>query len=244
MGHFYRDIARWYHRFFPLAERKILFFEKLLEDEGAEAVLDLACGPGELTRALNRRGFAMTGVDDTAEFFESGSAPDPGGEDPVFCVARMEALPFRDEALFDTIICAGNSLPHLERISQIEDTIRSCSRLLRPGGIFCVQAIDFELVRARGTVALPELQFEEAAGRVCLRRFYSVDDEGAAFTPEVIIGDVFAHYRIPMCPLAYDGLWEMLRKSRFAHAGTYSDFRRAPWDRTSPSYITLARKAR
>ena len=239
---FYRDIARWYDRFFPLSERKVAFFSDLLSEEGTVSVLDLACGPGELSNALARNSFVVTGIDSTAEFFDDGPAAESGAGTPAFCAARMEALPFYGEELFDAVICAGNSLPHLDEHDHIETVIRQCARVLRKQGLFCVQAIDFALVRKRGTVTLPELRFEQGGARICLRRFYRVDDAGAAFTPELIIDDVFAHYRIPMYPLEYDQLWKMLRTHGFSHVETYSDYRKTPWDETTPSYITLARK--
>lgn len=239
---FYRDIARWYDRFFPLVERKVTFFSDLLNEEGAVSVLDLACGPGELSQALARNNFTVTGIDSTAEFFDAGPAADSGGDTLSFCAASMEALPFCGEELFDAVICAGNSLPHLDEKDHIETVIRQCARVLREQGLFCVQAIDFGLVRKRGTVTLPELRFEQGSTEICLRRHYRVDDAGAAFTPELIIDDVFAHYRIPMYPLEYDQLWEMLRAHGFSHVQTYSDYKKTPWDATTPSYITLARK--
>lgn len=239
---FYRDIARWYDRFFPLSERKVAFFADLLGEEGAASVLDLACGPGELSRALARKNFTMTGIDSTAEFFDTGPVSESGDGRLAFCAARMEALPFRDEALFDAVICAGNSLPHLDEKQKIEAVIQQCASVMKDQGLFCVQAIDFGLVRRQGAVTLPELRFEQGSTEICLRRCYRVDDAGAAFTPELVIGDVFAHYRIPMYPLEYDQLWDMLRACGFSHKATFSDFSGTQRDETAPSYITLARK--
>lgn len=237
---FYRDIAEWYDRFFPLSPRKVAFFAELLNDRGARTVLDLACGPGELTRALAGEGFRVTGVDATAEFFGIAGGADAGSF--AFCAARMEALPFPDDGLFDAVICAGNSLPHLDERARIETAIGESARILRPGGIFCVQAIEFAHVRSKGAVALPDLRFDQHPCVITLKRIYRVDDEGAAFTPELVIDDVFAHYRIPMYPLEYDLLWDMLRARGFSHAGTYADFNRIARDENAPSYITIARK--
>lgn len=239
---FYRDIAAWYDRFFPLSAQKVAFFADLLREECAVSVLDLACGPGELSRALARENFMMIGIDSTAEFFDTGPAPEFGGGRLAFCAARMEALPFCNEELFDSVICAGNSLPHLDEKAQIEAVIQQCARVLRKQGLFCVQAIDFSLVRKQGAVMLPELRFEQGSTEVSLRRCYRVDDAGAAFTPELVIDDVFAHYRIPMYPLEYDQLLEMFNACGFSHAGTFSDFNKTPRDGKAPSYIALARK--
>ena len=97
-------------------------------------VLDLACGTGDLTKALAQRGWQVTGLDISAEMMEVGkekcAALDPK---PVFVLGSAEAIPFAD-ASFDAVTIAFG-LRNFDRRAQCLQEIR---RVLKPGGVLAV----------------------------------------------------------------------------------------------------------
>ncbi len=98
-------------------------------------VLDVACGPGLVTRAaasrVAREGRAV-GIDTSATMARlaaRGAAREPGGLRPVFLSASARALPFRNGA-FDAAI-SSFGLP----LSGTDAELVECARVLKPGGL-------------------------------------------------------------------------------------------------------------
>ena len=91
-------------------------------------VLDVATGTGLVAAELRRRGFAVTGVDQSSEML--GRARRRFGHSVALVEASAEALPFQDGA-FDHV-----TFTYLLRY--VEDpaaTLAELSRVLRPGGV-------------------------------------------------------------------------------------------------------------
>jgi ubiquinone/menaquinone biosynthesis C-methylase UbiE len=86
-------------------------------------VLDVACGSGWLSQQLARQGLQVVAADITA--------PDPtiGQANPMFCVADVTQLPFKDGA-FDTVVCA-HTLEHVsDMAAALSEIRRVCRRRL------------------------------------------------------------------------------------------------------------------
>lgn len=96
----------------------------------AQSALDLACGTGDLTRALARRypGAQTVGLDLSPEMLDRARAATPS--DAIrFVEGDLQALPF-PEASFD-VVTAGYALRNAPDLSGALAEIR---RVLRPGG--------------------------------------------------------------------------------------------------------------
>jgi SAM-dependent methyltransferase len=90
------------------------------------AVVDVACGPGDLVALAAQRGASASGIDLAEGMIEAARSAHPGLE---FRVGDAEDLPLEDashEAAVGGFIL--NHLPHPERCAA------ECARVLRPGG--------------------------------------------------------------------------------------------------------------
>ena len=97
-------------------------------------VLDLACGTGDLTKALAQRGWQVTGLDISAEMMEVGKGKCAGlAPQPAFVLGSAESIPFAD-ASFDAVTIAFG-LRNFDHRSQCLQEIR---RVLKPGGTLAV----------------------------------------------------------------------------------------------------------
>src|SRR5690242_16954112 len=115
----YDDVALMYHRLWadwylpaalPALER--LFFSQVAPPA---RVLDLCCGSGHVTKELVRRGYRVTGVDNSAELIELARRALPQVD---FRVQDATALAL--EADYDAAISTFDSLNHILEIEQLK----------------------------------------------------------------------------------------------------------------------------
>ncbi|MBV8950048.1 MAG: ubiquinone/menaquinone biosynthesis methyltransferase [Actinobacteria bacterium] len=86
-------------------------------------VLDLACGTGDLCRALDAAGYHAVGIDLSAGMLRAAHCPSP------LVRADTLALPVRDGRV-DGVVCGFA----LRNFVALEPFFAACARALRPGG--------------------------------------------------------------------------------------------------------------
>ena len=102
---------------------------------GREAV-DVGCGTGGVTVELAARGFHVRGIDHSPAMLAHADRKlrERGFEDRVELVTGdVRRLPYED-ASFDALTCQGV----LHHLTDLEDCVRECARVLRPGGRFFI----------------------------------------------------------------------------------------------------------
>ena len=101
------------------------------------ALLDVACGTGEVVRRwCDRRGVAV-GVDNSHGMLARARTKLFADDMPACLVqADMACLPFSRPS-FDLITCFFNSINHLPSTSALGSALRGLAAVLRPRGILC-----------------------------------------------------------------------------------------------------------
>jgi len=99
-------------------------------------LLDVPCGNGRIAIELARRGFAVDGVDLTAELIDDARRAAPADHRLNWRVADMRELP--GEPLYDAACCFGNSFGYLDDDGNAA-FIRAVAKCLKPGGVFLMQ---------------------------------------------------------------------------------------------------------
>jgi demethylmenaquinone methyltransferase/2-methoxy-6-polyprenyl-1,4-benzoquinol methylase len=105
------------------------------------AALDVACGTGDITFDLSRRGARAVGLDVTLRMVQI-AAGKPSAHAARFTVGDMMSLPFAG-AQFD-VITSGYGI---RNVPSIEPALREISRTLKPGGLFL--SLDFNRPASR-----------------------------------------------------------------------------------------------
>lgn len=122
----------------------------LIESQGVQRVLDVACGTGLHARALAERGVQVVAADASQKMVEQArSKAGDAGKRIEWLHSPMETIEQRTTGPFDAIVCLGNSLPHLLTDTQLHATIRGFGALLAPGGIAVVQLLNYDRVLER-----------------------------------------------------------------------------------------------
>lgn len=116
---------------------------RLAIGDGAECVLDIATGTGDLALALAKGGARrVVGVDFAAPMIQAATAKGarhrlnetagrPSPPVPVWAVADALSLPFPDESFDACTVSFG-----LRNMADYEAAVREIARVLRPGGRF------------------------------------------------------------------------------------------------------------
>ncbi|QDU85347.1 UbiE/COQ5 methyltransferase [Planctomycetes bacterium Pla163] len=110
---------------------------QVLAEAGCERVLDVACGTGDLTLALEDRGLAATGVDFAgnmlARAHHKGTDRSAGAPAPAFLRGDALRLPFRSGAFDAATIAFG-----LRNLEDRGAGLIEMARVVRPGGVVAV----------------------------------------------------------------------------------------------------------
>ena len=119
-------------------------------------ILDLACGTGDLTKAMAQRGWQVTGQDISAEMMEVGKVKCQDVKpQPQFVLGSAEQIPFAD-GTFDAVTIAFG-LRNFDHRAQCLQEIR---RVLKPGGQLAV--LEFAVPKNRLWRALYLFYFKHA----------------------------------------------------------------------------------
>lgn len=123
--------------------------ESLGKDPGQTRVLDTACGTGQHAIAISQAGYDVSGSDLFPEMVSIAKI----NADLALQKISFKALGlgynqagFSDEPPFDAALCLGNSLPHVESQSALQEALADFYALLNPGGLLLLQMRNFDLI--------------------------------------------------------------------------------------------------
>jgi ubiquinone/menaquinone biosynthesis C-methylase UbiE len=122
-----RDVAFWRH----------------LASEHAGPVLELGCGTGRIAMPLLKAGVTLVGVDRSGAMLDRARRRAKRARitrRALFVRADIRDLPLRDRP-FDLVIAPYGILQSLTRDRDLDATLASVARVLRPGGLFGIDLV-------------------------------------------------------------------------------------------------------
>lgn len=140
----------------------VSYVERIWEqfDASPTTVLDLACGTGNVTLELDRRGYLVTGVDNSEPMVRQARAKRALRARFLLQDARSLCLP---EA-FDACVCLFDSLNYLLTPEELGAAFAGVYRHLRPSGLFIfdvntIRALERGMFSQEGHGADPSLSY-------------------------------------------------------------------------------------
>lgn len=111
---------------------------KAHSDIPVSLVLDLCCGTGTMTMALDALGYDMTGVDLSPEMLQIArdKAAAAGRSDNILFLCQ-DMCDFELYGTVQAVVSCLDSLGHLDGKADLERVFRLVHNYLEPGGIFC-----------------------------------------------------------------------------------------------------------
>ncbi len=124
------------------------FLAAVLQEAGAQTVLDAACGSGGHALWLARQGYRVAGADVSPVMIELArrKAAESGLDVPFFVADLSNLQPLTSNVqTFDAVLCLGNSLPHLLTQADLIAALRGMADVLLPGGLLVLQNLNYDL---------------------------------------------------------------------------------------------------
>lgn len=171
---FFRGVALelWRRVMSPEQTRaEVDFLEKIFASANGARLLDVPCGNGRHALEFASRGYAVTGVDSSAEFIAEARSKSRQVE---WLLADMCDLPWTAE--FEAAYCFGNSFGYLDR-DGARRFLGAVARSLKPGGRFAIETgmaaesilpglVKNRWYRAGDIFMLSENQYDPGQGRL------------------------------------------------------------------------------
>lgn len=130
-----------------MAPSEAAFILKQLKLKRGAALLDLCCGPGRHAVEFAKKGLAVTGYDFSGEYLAEAAAR-AGKKKAALRLVRgdMRRLKFNGE--FDAAVNLFTSFGYFLKFSDDIKTLKGVAKALKPGGLFLVDVVNGEYVRA------------------------------------------------------------------------------------------------
>ncbi|CAN5237011.1 bifunctional 3-demethylubiquinone 3-O-methyltransferase/2-octaprenyl-6-hydroxy phenol methylase [soil metagenome] len=103
------------------------------------SLIDVGCGGGLLAEPMRRMGFAVTAIDASPENIGTARAhAEPQGLDIAYRAATVEQMEAGGAGPFDVVL----TMEVIEHVADPEAFVRSCARLVAPGGMMIVATLN------------------------------------------------------------------------------------------------------
>lgn len=250
MDTLYSVMASVYDMLFPLNPECIAALEALTAKTAARppALLDLGAASGSLVQALRGRGWEAWGIEiEPAMAERAGAHVITGRMQDALSIAEHQILPAlaekidgRPPAVFDAIVCLGNTLPHLDPSARPRffDDIKS---MLRPNAPFIIQTLNYERPDIGPGFVFPDM----SAGNVRFSRRYEQGPvpESLSFVTRLRIECEIHEDRTVLYPLSPRGLQALLSERGFERIDWYSGWNLKPFDAGKDMYCICVARA-
>ena len=151
-GNLYADLSQYYDGFcHDVNYAEQCDFTKRAFDCFAESnghdYLDLACGTGQHLSLMHKKGFSVTGLDNSQHMLDSTALRCPSA-----ALMLCDLASFDVDARFDLISCFLYSIHYSHPISALSETIKRAFSALKSGGVLIFDMVDKNGIAERDVV--------------------------------------------------------------------------------------------
>lgn len=228
---FYTDFAEYYEAIFPFSSAVYAYLQQYIAPTHRQ-VLDIGCGTGHYIGAFAETGHKAVGIDLDPAMIAVARACYPEAEVHVMDMVDVADL----DRSFDAVYCIGNTAAHLTpaRFERFLDGVR---QVLRPGGPWILQVMNWDYVLTQERVNFPVLEGETSHGTAVAfyRTYRDISPAQVTFATRLEAGGkVVFEDEVPLYPLRSAKI-EQLHAARcfrlLDHAASYAGG--APFDPTT-----------
>ena len=157
---FYTSISTYYSEIFPTNPMQLKFVKNRVGELSKKNILDIGCATGELAAQLAIENAKVTGIDLNEDLLQQAQSKN-----------RHQNIEFRfgnmldlqndfQPAQFDIVLCFGNTLVHLQTKEQVGKMLKGVFTVLKSGGHFLLQILNYDYIVAEQVSELPVIETE------------------------------------------------------------------------------------
>ncbi len=154
---FYSSITAFYEHIFPLNPKQVEFVKSEFDSLNGINLLDAGCSIGQLAHALSEHGAKGVGIDLNNDMIKKASN---NFKSSAIDFREMNMLHLKKSfpnLLFDAVICFGNTLVHLDSLSEINNFFRQTASILKPEGKLLFQVLNYDYILDERITELPPI---------------------------------------------------------------------------------------
>lgn len=169
---FYTSIAEYYGEIFPFNPAHLAFTQKEVGSLERKAILEVGCATGELAFHLAENGAKVTAIDLNKALLARAKEVRNHERVTYQWANMLHIARLFGRAKFDSVICFGNTLVHLMNPMQMRDFFSGVLTVLKPGGVFLLQILNYDKIFAEKPDSLPVIESE----KIRFERYYQYED--------------------------------------------------------------------
>jgi 2-polyprenyl-3-methyl-5-hydroxy-6-metoxy-1,4-benzoquinol methylase len=157
---FYTSISKFYSEIFPYNPMQQKFVQACVGDLDNKHILDIGCATGELAFQMASSEAIVTGIDLNEDLLNQAIQNRIHPKLQFRQGNMLElATDFRKEQ-FDGVLCFGNTLVHLQSEELVEHMLNGVNNVLKPGGHFLLQILNYDYILGEKVSELPLIETE------------------------------------------------------------------------------------
>lgn len=244
-GNLYTDLSAYYDGFchdVNYAEQ-CDFTQRAFDcfaESGGHHYLDLACGTGQHLSLMQKKGFTVTGLDNSPHMLEATAKRCPSA-----ALMLCDLASFEVDARFDLISCFLYSIHYSHPVSALTETLRRALAALKSGGVFIFDMVDKTGISARDVIT----QFEQEQAQFSFRSGWRYNGNGESMELQVAIRREDSHSvqdwqdHHPMTAITIEHMRTLMSAAGFGITILERDYSMLrEWDGNSYNVIMVGKK--
>jgi len=226
---FYSSIGKYYDSIFPFDQEQLAFVLKELTPHEGKDILDMGCATGSLAIELARAGCNVTAFDlDTGMVKEAVKKRDSLNllQNPKFIERDIRHMKiFFEENSCDAALSFGNTIAHLTEEEDLEIFFSGLGYVVRPGGEFILQMLNYDYIKSRMLECLPLIDNE----KIRFQRYYDFLYNGLiAFNTVLTVKgeeEMVINNSVRLNPLGLESVKCRLESEGFKITGVFENYK-------------------
>lgn len=157
---FYTSISKYYSDIFPYNPVQLQFVKNKAGGLTGKRILDIGCATGELAFIMANAGAKVVGIDLNEDLLNQAKK---NKIHPNLHFQKGNMLELEEDfqhGYFDAVLCFGNTLVHLETKELIQKMLKGVRTVLKPGGTFLLQILNYDYILNEKVTKLPLIETE------------------------------------------------------------------------------------
>lgn len=236
---FYQQIAPYYHHIFKINVDQVNFI-KLKISKKESNIVDVGCGIGTLSFELANYYDNIVGIDMDAEMINAASNKNISKNIEFQQISMLELNTIIDKNSTDGIVCFGNTLVHLNSLSEITNFLQQSRAVLKPNGKLLLQIVNYNKIIEKEIRELPLIENDELIFERNYKYHKSVNKIDFNTKLTVKSTQQLIENSIELLPLLKEEFATLLNNAGFRNCNYYGNFKMESFSIESPALIIEA----